>query len=142
MVKITIANVEALSAPLPNCCQCLVTMRWWSDSQKVTFVVFFCKIVHRYMLYRLFWRWPVCAILSQVYVLFGAPFTGPKVDRYQVWTLTSSMVSGSLVLRVSGRERTSKPDRRQRLSVTLKTGSIAKGTTNHSGLSSLAKVTV
>ena len=37
------------------------------------------------MLYRLFWRWPVLAILSQVYVLFGAPFTGPKVDKYQVW---------------------------------------------------------
>ena len=67
----------------------------------------------------------------------------PKVTNIRYgWTLTSSMVSGSLVLRVSGRERTSKPERRQRLRVTLKTGSIAKGTTNHSGLSSLAKVTV
>ena len=37
------------------------------------------------MLYQLFWRWPVLAILSQVYALFGAPFTGPKVDKYQVW---------------------------------------------------------
>ena len=54
MLKITVANVEALSAPLPYCCQCLVTMRWWSDSQKVTFVVFFCKIGHRYMLYQQF----------------------------------------------------------------------------------------
>ena len=45
----------------------------------------FCKIVYRYMLYQLFWRWPVLAILSQVYALFGAPFTGPKVDKYQVW---------------------------------------------------------
>ena len=27
VVKITVANIEALSAPLPNCCQCLVTPR-------------------------------------------------------------------------------------------------------------------
>ena len=40
-----------------------------------------------------------------------------QIHKYK-YTNTSSMVSGSLVFRVSGRERTSKPDMRHKLMIT------------------------
>ena len=96
------------------------------------------------MLYQLFWRWPVLAILSQVYVLFGAPFTGPKVDKYQVW-MDPHLLNGVGQPCIEGLRQGENKQAGQETKAEgdLKTGSIAKGTTKHSGLSSLAnKVSV